>query len=156
MNNKKKKKGSGWGILAVMIIIFLRAIGNGLDGDAVPAVIGLIVFVAVIAVIVAAVKKKSSAAKMAHDHSGTVMNSRPTPTVQTSRPIPSMKRREPVTAQREFSRPEAYCVSCELSGEDHFVRDRQRRIQQLDEWLKNGLVDREEYRVLKKRFENDQ
>ena len=76
--------------------------------------------------------------------------------VKTSRPVPSMQRREPVTAQRSYTKPEAYCVSCELSGEDHFVRDRQRRLAQLDDWLKNGLVDREEYQVLKRRFQNDQ
>ena len=61
-----------------------------------------------------------------------------------------------MTAQRSYTKPEAYCVSCELSGEDHFVRDRQRRLAQLDDWLKNGLVDREEYQVLKRRFQNDQ
>ena len=39
--------------------------------------------------------------------------------------------------------------------DDHFVRDKAQRIAQLDEWLKNGLIDREEYRVLKSRYERD-
>ena len=47
-------------------------------------------------------------------------------------------------------------MSCELSCEVHFARARRRRLQQLDEWLKNGLVDKQEYLVLKQRFEHDQ
>ena len=96
------------------------------------------------------------AAKKVFDQRSAASGARPTPTVQTSRPIPSMQRREPVTDSRSFPKPEAYCVSCEASGDDHFVRDRKRRIAQLDDWLKNGLIDREEYRVLKYRFERDQ
>ena len=42
---------------------------------------------------------------------------------------------------------------CEQTGEDHFQRDKARRIAQLDIWLKNGIIGREEYRVLKDRYE---
>ena len=38
------------------------------------------------------------------------------------------------------------------SGEDHFQRDKRKRIEQLDEWLKNGLIDRKEYDELKRRY----
>ena len=55
--------------------------------------------------------------------------------------------------ENEFPEPEAHCVVCENTGEDHFEHDRQGRIRQLDEWLKNGLIDREEYRELKKRYQ---
>ena len=37
-------------------------------------------------------------------------------------------------------------------GEDHFQRDKRKRIKQLDEWLKNGLIDRKEYDELKRRY----
>ncbi len=33
--------------------------------------------------------------------------------------------------------------------------DRQRRLRQLDGWLKDGLIDKEEYRVLKKRYKEE-
>ena len=132
-----------------------------LDGDLPPVVFGVIV----IAVVLLNKRKKGKkaknrekAAKNALESRGTGTKAAPgrkTPEVELHRPVPSMQRREP-TAQRSFPQPDAYCVSCELSGEDHFVRDRQRRLQQLDEWLKNGLVDKQEYLVLKNRFEHDQ
>ena len=81
---------------------------------------------------------------------------RQTPTVEMHRPAPSMQRRTPSvthTAHRDFSAPEAPCIVCENTGEDHFQRDKVRRIKQLDDWLKNGIIDREEYRVLKDRYE---
>lgn len=153
-NKKQNKKGTGWGVLALFVILLLRALSNsGAGREAMPAVIGLFVFAVVAALVISAARKKGGADK--HDHAQHSYQPGQ-PTVQTSRPVPSMQRREPVTAQRSFTKPDAYCVSCELSGEDHFVRDRQRRIAQLDSWLKNGLIDREEYQVLKRRFQNDQ
>ena len=44
----------------------------------------------------------------------------------------------------------------EAQGEDHFQRDRRRRISQLDDWLKSGLIDRDEYKNLKRRYERDE
>ena len=41
------------------------------------------------------------------------------------------------------------------SGEDHFQRDKRKRIEQLDEWLKNGLIDRKEYDELKRRYREE-
>ena len=40
----------------------------------------------------------------------------------------------------------------DLSREDHFRRDREKRISQLDDWLRSGIIDRKEYNELKKRF----
>lgn len=148
----KKNQGSPWAILVVLLIFALRAIRSGNYGTAVIPVI-----LAVCAVIAAGIAIAKSAAKKRRDGAKPAPAPvRKTPSVELHRPVPSMQRREPVTAQRQFPQPEAYCVSCELSGEDHFVRDRKRRLAQLDEWLKNGLVDKEEYRVLKYRFERDQ
>lgn len=41
------------------------------------------------------------------------------------------------------------------SGEDHFQRDKRKRIEQLDAWLKNGLIDRKEYDELKRRYREE-
>lgn len=41
------------------------------------------------------------------------------------------------------------------AGEDHFQRDKRKRIEQLDDWLKNGLIDRREYKELKRRYLED-
>ena len=44
----------------------------------------------------------------------------------------------------------------DAQGEDHFQRDRRNRISQLDDWLKSGLIDRDEYKTLKRRYERDE
>ena len=43
----------------------------------------------------------------------------------------------------------------DYSGEDHFQHDKRSRIEQLDEWLKNGLIDRKEYNELKRRYRDE-
>ncbi len=163
MNNRQNKnnQGSSWlGAVIVLVIVLIRALTDSDLPPAAGAVIAFGILAVIIAVVVSAKAKKKAAKKPAP---GSV---RPTPTVELNRPAPSMQRREPTvstvshshprTANQRFPQPEAYCVTCENTGEDHFVRDRKRRIAQLDEWLKNGLIDREEYRVLKYRFERDQ
>lgn len=49
--------------------------------------------------------------------------------------------------------PDAPCIVCENTGENHFVRDKARRIAQLDDFLKNGIIDKAEYRRLLDRYE---
>lgn len=71
------------------------------------------------------------------------------PSVELHRPAPVMNR----PAHRDFSAPEAPCIVCEQTGDDHFQRDKARRLAQLDDWLKIGLIDRDEYRVLKDRYQ---
>ena len=155
---KKKKQGSPWmPLLIVLLPLLIRAINGEFSGE----VLTVLIYVAGIVVlglaISSVIKRNGRASKQNSVSCGgnAAAPVRKTPEVELHRPVPAMQRREPVTAQRQFPQPEAYCVSCELSGEDHFVRDRKRRIQQLDEWLKNGLIDREEYLVLKNRFERD-
>ena len=116
----------------------------------------IVVLIIVTRVIFPMLKKmaetKSTEQKEAHDHAA---EQRRAPSVDLHRPAPAAQRPTPTirTAQRDFSAPEAPCIVCEQTGEDHFVRDKARRIAQLDEWLKNGLIDRNEYRVMKDRYE---
>lgn len=49
--------------------------------------------------------------------------------------------------------PDAACVVCDNTGEDHFAHDRAQRIAQLDAFLKNGIIDKAEYRALRERYE---
>ncbi len=152
MNQKKKKTGGSWALLILLIPFLMRM----LDGELPPVAFVCLAVGVLIAVIGSVVKKKSAAAGQAPaQRAAGATPARKTPEVELHRPVPSMQRREPST-QRSFSKPDAYCVTCENTGEDHFARDRQRRIAQLDDWLKNGLIDRQEYLVLKRRFENDQ
>ena len=153
MNQQKQKKsGFPWALLIILIPLLLRV----RDGELSPALFGVVILAIVFAIVFSAVAGKKNGKAAEKQSRPAAAPARKTPEVELHRPVPSMQRREPVTAQRNFSQPDAYCVSCELSGEDHFARDRRRRLQQLDEWLKNGLVDKQEYLVLKQRFERDQ
>ena len=49
--------------------------------------------------------------------------------------------------------PVAACVVCDNTGEDHFAHDKAQRIAQLDTFLKNGIIDKAEYRTLRERYE---
>ena len=153
MNQQKKKKtGFPWALLIILIPLLLRV----RDGELPPVIFGAVILAIVFVIVMSAVAQKKSGKAAEKPSRPAASPARKTPEVELHRPVPSMQRREPMTAQRNFSQPDPYCVSCELSGEDHFVRDRQRRIQQLDSWLKNGLVDKQEYLVRKNRFEHDQ
>ena len=72
---------------------------------------------------------------------------------RTGRVSAAVQRRDP--RAKSFTQPDPYCVVCDQTGDDHFRHDKTQRIRQLDEWLKNGLIDREEYRVLMSRYERD-
>ena len=154
MNNQKKSKnqGSPWILLVFLVIFLINRLADSHGRVSIPVLFAI----AVIGIVILATIIGKSRKKHQEEIKGKSAEARPQPKVELHRPVPSMQRREPVTVKRDFSKPEAYCVTCEASGEDHFVRDRQRRIAQLDDWLKNGLIDRQEYLVLKRRFQNDQ
>ena len=152
MNQKnEKKQGSPWILLIFLVIFLINRLADSHGRVSIPVLFAI----AVIGIVILTTVLGSSRKKHQEEIKGKSAEVRPQPKVELHRPVPSMQRREPVTAKRDFSKPEAYCVSCEISGEDHFVRDRQRRLGQLDDWLKNGLIDRQEYLVLKRRFQND-
>ena len=102
---------------------------------------GLIVLILIFWVL-PAILKKAKNEKGKQQSAGTARSS-------AARQTPSVVR----SAHRDFPVPGAPCIVCENTGEDHFKRDKARRIAQLDDWLKNGLIDRSEYRVLKDRYE---
>ena len=61
-----------------------------------------------------------------------------------------------VPPQRSMPPPDmtdAACVVCDNTGEDHFAHDKAQRIAQLDDFLKNGIIDKAEYRLLRERYE---
>lgn len=156
-NRKKQKKGAGRGVaLTVLLFILLPRLFSLLDeldelnlrrffmrlrywwmtGELkIPLIAAILVIIAITVGIGAAKKRQVQ------------MNS------SAGRTSAAIRRPDPRT--RSFTAPEAPCIVCDHTGEDHFERDKARRIGQLDEWVKNGLIDREEYRVLKDRYERD-
>ena len=139
-NRNKKKSGKGIGIIIGIVILLLSGLSEGFDSE----VIGALVVVAVVGAIIWICYKVVNVSRGTAAGQGTGARS-------VGR---SMTRHEPkVEIHRAFPEPEAHCVVCENTGVDHFERDRQMRLRQLDDWLKNGLIDRGEYAVLKRKFE---
>ena len=52
--------------------------------------------------------------------------------------------------------PGAYQTDGENAEADPFAREKEQRLRQLDEWLANGTIDKEEYQRLKDRYEGEQ
>ncbi|MDO4973191.1 MAG: hypothetical protein Q4E38_03160 [Eubacteriales bacterium] len=159
-NKKGNKKKSGWTWLFVLFIIALGNLANEVDGvdfnrlwlrfrvmlhrnnisleGILPLLVTIAVVVVVVALIRAAVKRQAA-----------VTDRRPA----SARTSAAVQRPDPRT--KSFTRPEPACIVCDHTGEDHFQHDKAQRIKQLDEWLKNGLIDRQEYKVLLARYERD-
>lgn len=69
--------------------------------------------------------------------------------------------------EKSSRKADGYCNTCsdefvynnrqneynENSAEQNFNRDKQRRIRQLDDFLKNGIIDKDEYLKLRSRYE---
>lgn len=137
-NKNKKKNAGGWFLpaLTVLLIVLLNAALSGVRSNSSPALLIPIAAFAIVLVVLKTVftaKQKKSA---------------PAQPAAPSKPA--------VRMNAAFPQPEAHCVVCENTGDDHFAHDREQRIKQLDEWLKNGIIDRKEYQVLKARYERDQ
>lgn len=138
--NKKKQGGKGIGLAIGVLILLLSGLSEGFDSE----VIGALFVVAVIGVLIWICYKVVNVSRGTAARQNGVTNA-----VRRS-----MTRHEPkVEIHRAFPEPEAHCVVCENTGVDHFERDRQMRLRQLDDWLKNGLIEREEYMILKRKYE---
>ena len=168
MNNKKeKKKTTGLGTAIVFLLVFvipqlmslMESDGfrsrlwilqhwlrrNGIDPDLLPLlVVGALLLIALLIGRLKAARRKAKAETETR---------RPTANSSAGRTSAATQRPDP--RSRSFTPPEPSCIVCDHTGEDHFARDKAQRIAQLDEWLKNGLVDKDEYRVLKDRYERD-
>ena len=136
-SRKKNQSGGGKGILiALGVIILMNVIGAG--GGSVILVILAIVLIVAVAVIGLKAGKKAIKQKT-EDQAP----------VQWKRPGNDL----PQNAQRPVSATQI--VYNENASAENFQRDRQRRIAQLDGFLKNGIIDKEEYEVLLSRYERD-
>ena len=161
-SNKKKKKSGGW--LVWIFILCLGMLANeterfdfsgirrlwwqfrvtllrhGIRVEPVFLIAAAIILVALILVLISAAARRSRDVRE---------DKRPA----TGRTSAAIQRPDP--RSRSFTPPEPSCIVCDHTGEDHFEHDKQQRIAQLNEWLKNGLIDREEYKVLKARYERN-
>ena len=124
------KKKNSVNPISILIVIFLVAAGYlSESGEELPVVLSALALVLVITGVVLVIRKAKKA-----------------------KPEP---RRPEDPRMETFTKPDAPCIVCDHTGEDHLERDKRNRIRQLDDWLKSGLIDRKEYAVLKDRFERD-
>ena len=156
MNNQKKpKKGSPWAIIVIltaMAVANIDEIGGKIDGRLLVFLLSAVIIIASIALGFRLHMKNRNGEKTASGarNGGRTRNIRE---LDKSFGESAIHRFDP--RSRSFAKPDAPCIVCENTGEDHLERDKHNRIRQLDDWLKTGLIDRSEYRVLKDRFERD-
>ena len=137
-SRKNQKKGTSLGaVVFFVLIILINAFSEASPSSRramLPAVLAIGMIAVVAAVIVWAAKKAMASA------GGTAAGTR-------SAADPHRH-----AAREAFPSPDAYCLVCDQTNVDHFERDRQRRLRQLDYWLSIGLIDRKEYRTLQARY----
>ena len=128
MNNKKKKSDGRVGGIIVLILAMIASLAENINGDAVAQLIFLLVPVAIIVAVVVFIRK---AIKKAKAEKSTAKEDRPFTAASTG------------TA----------AIYNEHAAEENFLRDKKRRLSQLDVFLKNGIIEKDEYRLLKERYQ---
>ena len=130
-NNKNTKKSMIPGLIVLAAVLAFNLVDGAADGNPllIVAVLGGVIVLLIIAVTVAAAKKATTRGGAAE------------------RPVRSV----PASARRAsaFSHPDEQEEAIRCSH----VRGKQKYIEQLDSYLKNGIIDKAEYRVLKERYE---
>lgn len=158
-NSSKKKNGSaaGWIIAAVIVFLFNVLKDSSGDSDMIIGLIAVIVVLAVIVTVVSGIVKaaKKSAAKQsgdkfssdraerfsAHDQNAEMFKKRSGSAFSSQTGAPARA----AAPERKY-----YDGNAE---NENFERDKERRLAQLDEFLKNGVIDKSEYRTLRSRYE---
>lgn len=138
--NRQKKKSSPIGI-AFAVILVLASLAEGAGGDA-DVFIGIIIIIAIIYAAFFLVGKLSKKVR----ETGRAAAKNPVLTRFSRDSVET----PPVTA----SRPKTFDYDDRVY-ECNEQRDIQRRLSQLDEFLKNGIIEKEEYRILRARYERN-
>lgn len=140
-NSKKNQSGGGKGILTVIGAIVLMNVISAGGGSVIWFILAIALIIAIMVIAVKAMKKAAQ------------KNSAGSAPVQWTRPDNDRRQNAPKSAERPVYTPQT--VYNENASAENFQRDRQRRIAQLDGFLKNGIIDKEEYEVLLSRYERD-
>ena len=129
-NNKNQKKSMIPGLIVLAAVLAFNLVDGAADGNPmlIVVVLGSLIVLLAIAVTVAAVKKAAARGGVAE---------------------------RPVRSEAAGRRPPAFMRDAEQEEAIHcaHVRGKQKYIEQLDSYLKNGIIDKAEYRVLRERYE---
>ena len=126
--DRKKKKQNLLGVIAAIVIIFLAEFADSAEG------LGILIFIAVIVGIVALLVNKLK------------------PKAETAA---RGSTEQPHSEGRHISFVPEIHLHSDGSECVNTLRGRERYYAQLDSFLKNGIIDREEYKVLRSRYERD-
>ncbi len=133
---KNNKKPTGKGVMALtwVLIAVITAVIAAYDGDTNVLSVAIVVVTVALVILIDRAKRAGKTAKRANASR---------PTVELHRPFPQPKAKQ--TAHHRDEAEEA--VTCA------HVTGKQKYIQQLDSYLKAGLIDKSEYRLMKERYE---
>lgn len=146
---RKNKSGGIWWVLVLAIGFLLNLTDSDIPFDAVAPIIKIVIFIAVIAVAVIAVmvkigkhaangKRNGERKPEAERHSFSVSGRPKAYERPEANHMPDAEQRKYYDEKTIFQNQE---------------RDSDRRLRQLDDFLKNGIIDREEYKILRSRYE---
>ena len=142
MNYKNRgergKKSSGTAVIPAIlaIVLAMNAAAGTADGSLIILLVAICFIAGIGAAIVMAAKKAARSGALKFNSAG--------------------KREKNTVEDKALSSTgsRAPAVYNERAAEELFLRDRQKRLEQLEVFLKNGIVDKNEYNLLKKRYEN--
>ena len=135
MNKKPASKNTGLVILGVVAAIMISAVAE--DPDAIiPAVATMVIVTAIVAAVLASNKTKAGKTGKKTD-------------VELHRPFPqptAMKTKQPSRILQHADEVEEAITCAHRSG-------KQKYLEQIEGFYKNGLIDREEYKTLRAKYE---
>lgn len=151
--NRRQSNGSRtvWGLAIYLLALVLINISKSGIGSR--AVFGVVVTfaIAIAAVTIVAKQSLTAIAKKKEGEKNPSFSSRPAERK-------TAVQRPPV--RENYSKPNVdppkavpVRVYSESIREENESRDRQRRLRQLDDFYKNGIIDKDEYRILRQRYE---
>ena len=143
MNDRNRRESNRKSIIPAIVVLAAVALFNAAEEPEifVPVFAGLLVFAAVF-ITVSSVKKAAQ--------NRTATPAAPVKKVELHRPFPTPEKavlhRRPANVLHHADEAEE-AIRCS------HVRGKQKYIQQLDSYLKNGIIDKAEYKVLRERYE---
>ena len=158
MNNRDNKKNNKNSpdviIFTIAAIILINIIDSGNFGALFFAIIFIGIFISTFLVI----KSKISKANVEKNGGGTAKSSfqsQNNSQMWKKHSDPEAAVTEKVYAPRHETAPQKQCYDSS-DVFDNYERDKQQRIEQLDVFLKNGIIEREEYHILKEKYQRNQ
>ena len=112
--------------------------------------LGFIIFI-VICAVVSAKNKQNSSSKT--EHKPLPVNKKPAPAQEApQRPayVPKQPTVKTSAPERKPQERKYYDSTCMTASSEH---DHNQRLEQLDAFLKDGIIEKEEYRILREKYE---